>query len=326
MAVSSTTVYENKLAGKRPAVTIGIPTYKRGAYLGEAIESALRQRTAVAFEVIVVDNNPERGDETERFMERYREVEGVSYYKNDVNVGMTGNFNSVYTHGQGEWVVLLHDDDMLYPEYLELIFGRWRLHERYDVVYPPYEVGAVPSDHLAGEPKNYLHEGRLDEMLRGNVFGPPSCFASRRDFMVKAGGFDEAWYPSLAHELFSRLLRNGARIAAVGGRPLSLYRKGVNESLKEETLLKFDELDEQIFEAVLRAGVCRLKRPLWRMIHLHLRYVGAVNKLEWNPGSVKIKALIAEIEGRKTLLSRLVFAVYYKFCHRRKADDRTLLE
>ncbi len=68
--ISSIPIFENKLQ-EIPKFTIAIPTYKRSVYLREALDSAINQIDSVPYEIIVVDNNPERNDETELCMMHY---------------------------------------------------------------------------------------------------------------------------------------------------------------------------------------------------------------------------------------------------------------
>lgn len=107
----------------RPAslITIAIPTYLRVSTLNDAIASAINQTRFTDYEIIVVDNNPIRNDETETLMEQYRSIPNLRYYKNSRNLGMTGNWNRLYELAKGDWVVMLHDDDMLAPVYLRTI-------------------------------------------------------------------------------------------------------------------------------------------------------------------------------------------------------------
>ena len=50
-------------------ITIAIPTYKRNGNLKEAVESSLNQMGFdETYQVLVVDNNPERNDETEKLI------------------------------------------------------------------------------------------------------------------------------------------------------------------------------------------------------------------------------------------------------------------
>ena len=96
--------------------TIAIPTYKRANLLKEAIESCLIQKTTTPFAIIVVDNNPERECETEQLLREYNPIPNLSYYKNTENVGMTGNWNKLFELAQTDFVVMLHDDDLLYDD------------------------------------------------------------------------------------------------------------------------------------------------------------------------------------------------------------------
>ena len=41
------------------------------------------------------------------------------------NIGMIGNWNRLYTLARGEWVVMLHDDDLLYNDYLSILFNKY---------------------------------------------------------------------------------------------------------------------------------------------------------------------------------------------------------
>ena len=40
------------------------------------------------------------------------------YYRNDRNLGLVGNFNRAVSLADGEYAVLVHDDDYLFPAYL----------------------------------------------------------------------------------------------------------------------------------------------------------------------------------------------------------------
>ena len=96
-----------------PLVSIVIPTYKRVSTLRETLDSAIRQTGNHNYEILVVDNNPERGDETELLMAEYVSVKNLLYFKNTANIGMAGNWSRCSELAHGEWVVLIHDDDLL---------------------------------------------------------------------------------------------------------------------------------------------------------------------------------------------------------------------
>ena len=99
-----------------PRVTVGIPTFNRAdKWLGEAIGGVLAQ-TVTEFELIVSDNAS--ADNTAEFVHSFGDRR-IRYSRSEHNVGNVGNYNRLLELADSEFVVLLADDDLLYPEYLE---------------------------------------------------------------------------------------------------------------------------------------------------------------------------------------------------------------
>lgn len=95
-------------------VTIAIPTYNRSdGYLREALGSALAQ-TYEPLEIVVVDNAST--DATADYVASVAD-ERVRYVRNETNVGVNDNFNACVAHARGEYVLLLHDDDRIDPDF-----------------------------------------------------------------------------------------------------------------------------------------------------------------------------------------------------------------
>ncbi len=101
----------------KPLITIGLPTHKRLAYLQEAVASALAQ-TYAPIEVLVSDDGP--GTEIGPWVQAQAQKDPrIRYRRNARNLGLAGNWNAVVDAAQGEWLVLIGDDDRLLPEFLE---------------------------------------------------------------------------------------------------------------------------------------------------------------------------------------------------------------
>lgn len=99
-------------------LTIAIPTYNRAICLGRAINSALAQ-TDVNIEILVLDNAST--DDTEAVMTIYLDNPAVVYYRNNLNIGATANYNQCLDRARGEYFMILGDDDWLAPNYAKVL-------------------------------------------------------------------------------------------------------------------------------------------------------------------------------------------------------------
>lgn len=97
--------------------TIAIPAYKR-TFLKECIDSILSQ-TYTEFELVIVnDASPEDLDSV---VECYDDPR-IRYYVNETNYGalnVVDNWNICLSYAQGEYLILMGDDDKLLPYCLE---------------------------------------------------------------------------------------------------------------------------------------------------------------------------------------------------------------
>ncbi|WP_051293186.1 glycosyltransferase family 2 protein [Olivibacter sitiensis] len=100
-----------------PTYTIAIPAYK-GKYLHDCIASVLAQSMA-DFELIVVDDcSP---DDIQGIVEAFP-AGSIRYYRNEINTGarnVVDNWNKCLSLATGQFFVLMGDDDMMEPNYLE---------------------------------------------------------------------------------------------------------------------------------------------------------------------------------------------------------------
>ena len=100
-----------------PLVTIGIPTYNRAdGYLKDAIESALNQ-TYANLEIIISDNCS--SDDTGLIVESFNDPR-IKYYRHNENIGANNNFNFCLKKASGIFFLLLHDDDLIDEDFVEL--------------------------------------------------------------------------------------------------------------------------------------------------------------------------------------------------------------
>jgi glycosyltransferase involved in cell wall biosynthesis len=96
-------------------VTVYVPTFNRPAYLLGLLDS-LRHQTFQDFDLVVIDNAS-----SEDYTEPLRLVEkmGGTFERHEENVGVIGNFRRAFERVHSSpWFLILHDDDLLHPEFL----------------------------------------------------------------------------------------------------------------------------------------------------------------------------------------------------------------
>lgn len=100
-----------------PVISVVIPVYSGGQFLGPAIDSVLTQ-TFQDFEILLVDNNaPEETAEVVRaYAEKYPDK--IRALK-ETQKGVSAARNKGILEARGDFIALLDDDDLMLPERLE---------------------------------------------------------------------------------------------------------------------------------------------------------------------------------------------------------------
>lgn len=131
--ISSTLIYGNHL-DTPPVFSIMTPAYRRPDGLKRALDSALNQSYTLPYEIVVVDDSGDSLDnyeEIDALMKEYcSKHNNVIYYRNDSNLGVNDNWNRQAALCRSEWFCILHDDDMLKPDYLNTFNEKLPVFER----------------------------------------------------------------------------------------------------------------------------------------------------------------------------------------------------
>lgn len=115
-------------------VSIVIPAYKRPKQLAEAVNSCIAQ-TLLPYEIIIGDDSPDSQAETEVERIRSHTDIAIKYVRNSPSLGQAGNVNMLFDSASGERVLLLHDDDMLLPNALEVLCNCFTNNPQISVAY-----------------------------------------------------------------------------------------------------------------------------------------------------------------------------------------------
>ena len=99
-----------------PLVTIGVPVYNGERFLAQCLDSLLSQ-TFRDYTLLISDNAST--DSTAEICKRYvRSDTRVRYHRNDINIGLYGNFNFLLRSARTRYVKLASADDFWAPAML----------------------------------------------------------------------------------------------------------------------------------------------------------------------------------------------------------------
>ena len=198
-------------ANRSPKVSVCIPTYNYGRFITDAIESVLGQ-TFPDFELLVVDNCST--DNTRELVESYaRKDTRVTYFCNEANLGMVGNWNRCLKHASGEYVKILCADDVLVTDCLE--------RQVLELERDPAVVLVTCVRQMTTIDLHQIRELRFGESYAvidgvdaiqmcfkgGNLIGEPTAVMFRRTAAER--GFDPGYSQLIDQEMWYYLLRDG---------------------------------------------------------------------------------------------------------------------
>jgi glycosyltransferase involved in cell wall biosynthesis len=180
-----------------PLVSVVIPSYNYGHFVGEAVESALGQTWRGGVEVIVVDDGSR--DDTRERLEPY--MDRIQYIY-QVNRGLSAARNTGIRAARGEWIALLDADDRWHPEKTDVQLGAAERAGGYDFIGSPGCWWPMP-EHLPRD----VETRRLgvEDFLFGTPVGPSAVMVRRR-CLERVGGFDEGLRSVEDRDMWLRLV------------------------------------------------------------------------------------------------------------------------
>lgn len=175
-------------------ISVCIPTYNGARYLADALRSVLAQ-TYDDFELIVCDDAST--DETVKVAASFRD-ERLRVVINPSRLGLVGNWNRCLELTGGEYIVLFHQDDLMYPENLRQkadLLSRQPdaafVHSDIDCID---ESGRVIGGHWASQPsRSTVMAGEAFYSAVAGGVNPVACPAVmiRRACLSEVGNFND---------------------------------------------------------------------------------------------------------------------------------------
>lgn len=199
-----------------PLITFGVPAYDRPALLAETLASIAAQSAAVDYEVIVCDDGGLA--ETAEVVARFPK-DRFFYFRNPTQLGPVRNWNECLRRARGRWVMILHEDDTLYPWYLSAVLDRLR--DGVAAVCTQVATGATPPVLSPPFAKPRVRTYPSLYFIKSSMTPFPGVLFPR-ELGLRLGGFDERAGPLADYEFWYRLACAG-RIEIVRARA-AFYR------------------------------------------------------------------------------------------------------
>jgi glycosyltransferase involved in cell wall biosynthesis len=227
--------------------SIGIPAFK-ASFLKECIDSVLAQ-TYTDFELIIVnDASPENIDE---IVNGYSNSK-ISYYVNEKNNGaenVVDNWNRCLSYANGEFFVLMGDDDLMAPEYLQEFAELILKHPELDVFHCRSYIINELSKKIDLTPSWPEYETVLDNIwhrITDKRVQYISDFVYRKSRLIANGGFYKlplAWGSDDISAYIGAYTKGIAHV----NYPLFFYRKSPQTISKSGNVkLKFEAIELEI--------------------------------------------------------------------------------
>jgi glycosyltransferase involved in cell wall biosynthesis len=128
-----------------PFVSVCIPCYNGAKYIEECIDSILSQ-SHTDFELIIVDD--QSSDNTIDIINKYNDSR-ISIHRNEVNLGLVGNWNRCIELANGEWIKFVFQDDILGSECIEKLLRK-----------------AIQGHKIVGCNRKFIYEGDISDNNR----------------------------------------------------------------------------------------------------------------------------------------------------------------
>lgn len=286
---------------KHPLVSFCFTTYKRPDYLQQTLQSIFLQSFG-DYEVIVSDNDPEKSGQVT--VANFKDAR-FKYFANEENLGMKKSFNKSLERSSGEYIVMIADDDPVYPDMLETLV---RLKDQYPgyglylggcnwyCTLPQlarlYGLKVGMNSFLADEPVDTVHVYSASEFLKNffnfRIFKTYlwSTGMVKRDILVKMGGVPDYNTAFLGDYAYLSIMAADSGCVVIN-RPLGHqtvheqnWGRSQNEQIRTAVVNFIDYVSARINHVQDWPGIkAKMERFVALWVVSHLNFLHRYNKL-----------------------------------------------
>ena len=269
-------------------------TYNGEKYVSQAIESVLQQ-SYENWELIIVNDCSIDG--TSRIINDYEKKDTrIRVYNNDKNLKLPATLNVGFSYAKGDYFTWTSDDNILLPQFLEVLNRYLNDNEQVDFVYSDY-IG-IDSE---GNELGVRHMLEPENMIYQNSVG--ASFLYRRKIYDEIGGYSPEWFLVEDYEYWLRVYKQ-YRMMHVED---ILYQYRFHDQSLSKTRL------ESIIQQTFKMKLCHLPYIAQKIVNKEKRYL-YFDEI--------VKALGTEETLRKCLELDSEYLSHYKVYERKEKFKR----
>lgn len=263
-AVEANLILELGKSSICPDISIMIPTYNRPVLLFEALNSALVQDYDGEYEIVIMDNYSE--DESLLLVLQNLKILSiplncrVRLYR---CISHSNGWNMGILKSEADFVVMLHDDDLLNSNHLTITSNLAKKNKVVDVLCSDSQI-LIETDVLSNSNKLYstikewiksIRSGKIFKLKITDFYfenpAPNTGVFFKKDVVLSSGGFNTKYNPIPDYAFFYHFLKNGGSISYLNEK-LSTIRFSVNDGLKRDTNLQVKLKIELIRQDIIK--------------------------------------------------------------------------
>lgn len=240
--------------------TLAIPIYGISKTLQETLLNVAQlKKTKLKVQIIISDNKPDEDIDKIIGLLKKSNVENVAFYLSESVLGQLNNFNRCVELANTDYLAMLHDDDLLVPNYydlVELLLPYMQLHQ---------EIGLIQGARI-----DFTDKPELKETKRLRIFPVkrdyitcsgyssaeiPSCgMVFKKKAVLDAGGFNDDFPASGDAFLAVQMLNKGYEYYKSMD-VFGYYRVGYNNSITSDICKEFIVEDRKFEESWASIGI-----------------------------------------------------------------------
>ncbi|MDQ3652577.1 MAG: glycosyltransferase [Acidobacteriota bacterium] len=215
----------------RPAISVVIPTFNRATLALQTVQSVFAQ-TFSHYEVIVVDDGST--DNTKEMLASFGGATNFRYHYQP-NSGRSSARNQGFTLAQGDFILFLDSDDLLFPDALAQLYAAAQSSAAGMIVgQVQFANEQLEKLWLLKPSQVTCREGGLTypSLITGRYFLLPGAVLLRRECLQKVGGFDRTLEPCEDYDFYLRVAL-ACELTCIEGKVLLYRMHGGNTDMTE---------------------------------------------------------------------------------------------